>query len=127
MGCNRDSGCLKLYSVTYPNLESEINTSISSADGEINEIISELSNLYVPDDYLGNKVQNRLQEICNSFSEDSDKLKTEKNKINSFINTKIEEHRQHYNSWQKAQEIAKQRRMAKLKEDDILSSKDTKL
>lgn len=104
MGCNRDDGCLNIARNTYPNLLSGIDNSTLFINNQINDVIEELNSLIIPNDYLGNKVKEKLDEINENLNNDVSELNTFKNNINSFIEKKIKEHEKHYIDWQNMQE-----------------------
>ena len=89
MSCNKDSGCKELYSVTYPNLRSNINNGFNEVSKDASEVEKEIKKLYIPDDYLGNKLQTKIDEL----------LSTEQSNVNTHIDEKIEEHQNHYNDY----------------------------
>lgn len=101
MSCNRDSGCLNIARSIYPGLKGEINSSISSVNNQVDGIIGNLSSLAIPDDYLGNKVKSKLEEICTGFETDKSELNSAKANVNAFIDSKIKEHYGHYYEWQR--------------------------
>ena len=103
MSCNRDSGCLNIARSIYPGLKGEIDSSISNVNNQVEEILGELSSLTIPEDYLGNKVKMKLDEICSGFETDKSELSAAKANINAFIDGKIQEHYSHYNEWQRLQ------------------------
>ena len=102
MGCNRNYGCQKLANTVYPNLKTEVGKDITKAKSEIEEIVNTLKGLSIPEDYLGEKISTRLNEICSDFNSDAGELDSTKASINSFIDTKIVEHNIHYQKWQSA-------------------------
>ena len=109
MGCNKDSGCLTIANSTYPGLQSTINSSIKTITTGLTEITSELNTLTIPEDYLGKKVKRELESICSSLSSDQSNIVATSGNIGRFIGTKVEEHRNHYNSWKRAQEELKKK------------------
>ena len=108
MGCNKDSGCLKIANNTYPGLKSEIDGSMTSIKGQLESIVDELNGLTIPDDYLGSKVKAQISSICGNFSSDMDSITAEKNSIDIFIGKKIIEHQKHYNAWKFQQQQMQQ-------------------
>lgn len=106
MGCSRDSGCSKIAKVTYPKLREQVNNSIKSVNSELTNTVDTLANLAIPEDYLGIKVQEKVDEIIGLFNTDVTDLNTAKKSINTFIDEKISEHESHYQSWLEAQEEA---------------------
>ena len=114
MGCNKDSGCLTIANSTYPGLQEEINGGVNTITSSIDEITSELNALTIPEDYLGKKVKRELESICSNLSNDQSNIVATSGNIGRFIGTKVEEHRNHYNSWKRAQEELKK----KQKEED---------
>ena len=121
MGCSKDSNCLNLYSKVYPSAKDTIDSSINTIKGELSDIETTLSELIVPDDYLGTKVQEQLAEICASFEEDESSIASLESGINTFVNSKIQEHKQHYANWKKIQDSI----MAKKKEENIAKGNQT--
>lgn len=107
MRCNRDSGCYTIAKSTYPKLQGEANGAISSAQSDINSIIDSLGGLTIPNDYLGNKVKKKIDEIDKAFSSNVNELSTIKGKLDTFVTAKIKEHENHYNAWKKQEEERK--------------------
>lgn len=107
MSCNRDRGCLNIAKSIYPGLREEINSSISNVYNQVDDIIGELSSLVIPEDYLGSKVQTKLDEIYSEFESDKTELDSAKADVNEFIDNKIQEHYSHYYEWQRNQELLK--------------------
>lgn len=104
MGCSRDSNCLKISKIVYPSLEGDIDASTSNINNQIEAIIDSLSALYIPDDYLGNKVKENLSEICEGLTSDRESIDSFSSSIDNFISQKINEHEGHYNAWKQAQQ-----------------------
>ena len=120
MGCNKDEGCLNIANNVYPGLQGEINGSISSITNNVNEIISGLSGLSIPDDYLGEKVKSQVDSICGSLTSDVGEISSLSGSINNFVGSKIEEHQEHYRNWLAQQEWQKKNALkAKQKETTI--------
>ena len=104
MSCNRDDGCLKIAESTYPSLQSEINTSVNSINTELSDVVSSLQSLTIPDDYLGEKVKDRITSITASLGDDQSSVDAINSELDSFISEKITEHTEHYNEWLQEQE-----------------------
>ena len=113
-GQGRTSGCEEIYKIIYPTLVSEIDSSMATVNLNLNNIVSTLSGLKVPDDYLGQKVQSQINNLCNTFSEDTASVSAEKGLIDSFVSGKIELHRRHH-----AQYLAMLEEQKKEKEESI--------
>ena len=107
MACNKDFECLRISNAIYPNLKNDINGSVNMVTNNISETVSILETLYIPEDYLGNKVKNQIQVICGNLDEDISNINMFNSNINEFINEKIIEHKRHYNTWKLAQEKKK--------------------
>ena len=99
MSCNKDSGCKELYSVTYPNLRSNINNGFNEVSKDASEVEKEINKLYIPDDYLGNKLQTKIDELLLNLNTNLELLSTEQSNVNTHIDEKIEEHQNHYNDY----------------------------
>lgn len=130
MACGKNEECLNIANNIYPNLQSEINSSINTITSSVNEIISGLSSLTIPDDYLGTKVKSRIITICSNLSSDIGEISSINGSINSFVSEKIKEHQKHYEEWKKEQErILEKKRRAKLEnqkqeKDNLLKNKE---
>ena len=109
MGCNRDSGCYTLAKSTYPKLQSDANGAITAAKNDINSVIQNLQGVYVPGDYLGNKVKVKIDELCKGFDGNISELSTISGGINTFVSGKITEHENHYNDWKRREEEKKKK------------------
>ncbi len=96
MACSRDSGCLTIAKRIYPELQSKINNSTNTVKTGMNEIIEVLDELFIPQDYLGTRVKEKIDEICEDLGNDVN--------INDFIVSKIKEHKKHYELWHEKQE-----------------------
>lgn len=103
MACGKNQGCLNITNNVYPGLQVEINSSINNITTNINEIVSELGSLVIPEDYLGTKVTEELDEICSNLSNDVLEVNSVGRSINNFISLKKEEHQKHYRQWQEEQ------------------------
>lgn len=103
MSCNRDSNCLNIAN-DYVTKKSSINSSLNSMKTNIETVGTSLNNIESPSDYLGNKVKEKIEIISSNLSNSVDNITSFNNNINTFINNKEIEHRNHYNSWKKAQE-----------------------
>lgn len=104
MGCNRDNKCFNLYTRVYPSAKESIDGSINTIKGELSDITTALEELYIPDDYLGSKVEAQLEKICLNLKNDEALLTVLGGGINSFVNSKIQEHKQHYTNWKRIQD-----------------------
>jgi len=113
MGCNRDNNCLKIAKDTYPSLQSDIDNSVSNINNQIDATIESLSNLYIPDDYLGNKVKDKIKEICDELTTDEENVKSFSSNVNNHIKQKISEHQTHYDRWKEKE----QKRLEEKKEN----------
>ena len=119
MACGKDQGCLRIANSTYPGLQAEINGSINTITNNINEIMSVLNSLSIPDDYLGSKVKTRVNSICSSLSSDEGEVSSISGNINSFVSSKIKEHQEHYNMWKTEQQRKLQAKKEKEKETKV--------
>jgi len=108
MGCNRDSNCYTIARKVYPELKTDISDSIDKTSVELNEIVDELNTLKIPEDYLGEKVKEKIDEMKDYFTSDISDLKLFDNAIERFINEKINEHEEHYQNWKITQEKKKE-------------------
>ena len=115
MACGKNAGCLRIATSVYPGLQGEINSSISKISSSINEIISGLNGLSIPDDYLGAKVKSRVSAICSSLGSDASEVSALGGKINGFVGNKIQEHNEHYRTWK----IEQQRRLQAQRKKEI--------
>ena len=104
MACNRDSNCYTIYSKEYPEAKTAIDNSLNTIDAELTSIEEKLTELEIPEDYLGEKVKREIEEILSQFADDQESLKDTKNKIDSFISTQIGVHKSHYERWKTEQE-----------------------
>lgn len=107
MGCNRDYNCYSIAKDVYPNLKKDIDESIKKTSTGINDIVDELSILTIPEDYLGTKVKEKVDEMKEFYSEDISELGSFNKAIDNFINEKIREHQGHYQEWKRQQELKK--------------------
>ena len=103
MGCNRDSYCNTIAN-NYASKKESINSDLTSVKSDINNICELLNSFVVPNDYVGGKVKEKLESISKNFESNSDNVTSFNSEINTFINSKIEEHHNHYQSWKLAQE-----------------------
>ena len=99
MSCNQDEGCKNIYSVIYPSYKSSIDSSIDELSNSVLEVSNVLKELYIPDDYLGNKIQTKIDELYKKFNSSIEELSTEKANIDTFIDDKVIVHKYHYNTW----------------------------
>lgn len=119
MACNRDEGCYNIYTNIYPNAQESIDGSIGNIKSEITEISTTLGELVIPEDYLGEKVKRKVEEIQTFLEKDLSDLDTEKTAIDGFIEKQIAIHKKHYDD--KMYEIAQAKaKMAKAKEETDL-------
>lgn len=105
MGCNRDSGCYRIANETYPRLKENIDASIQTINNRLTDDITTLDGLVIPEDYLGVKVKEKLEEITSLFASDIDDLTKTKTNLDTFISEKIKEHKNHYDSWKSVQDL----------------------
>lgn len=115
MGCNRDSGCLKLAKSVYPSLQESVSSSVNNINNQIEELLGTLSNLYIPEDYLGNKVKEELTEICEGLEGVKGNVDSFSGSIDTFISQRINEHQIHYNNWRQSQ----QKRLDNLNNEEV--------
>ncbi len=99
MGCNRNRDCKEIYETTYPTLRGYVNSGIDSINKYASETVTRLQGLYIPDDYLGNKLKDKIEELNTKLNTDLDSLSSGKDSVDSFVDRMIEEHRQHYKDW----------------------------
>ena len=109
MGCNKNEGCKYIYSNEYPTEKSSIDSAIDEVTTQISETSTTLKELFIPDDYLGNKLKTKLEKLCLDLDTDNNNLLLEKGNIDTFINEKIEEHHRHYDDWVRNQELLRQK------------------
>ena len=117
MACSKDQGCLTIANSIYPGLQSEINSSIKTITTALSDITSELSTLTIPEDYLGKKVKEELESITNNLNSDQSNVVATSGNIGMFIGKKVEEHRNHYNAWKKAQDELKKKQTEEEKDN----------
>ncbi len=113
MSCNRDSNCNSIAN-NYVSRKDSINSDLSSIKENINSIGESINHFTIPDDYIGNKVQEKLKTIFFELESNRDNLISFNGEVNSFIDSKVVEHRNHYQSWKKLQEELK-----KVGDDDV--------
>jgi hypothetical protein len=106
VSCNRDSNCLNIAN-TYSSSKGSINTNLNSVKTSISEIDTKLKSFNVPNDYIGNKVLEKINSISSDLSTSSSNVDSFKQSVNTFINQKEQEHRNHYQAWKKKQEELK--------------------
>ena len=99
MACGYNANCWRIANSIYPSLKDEISGSINATNKDINGIVDELSSLQIPDDYLGEKVKSKIEDICLNLNNDSKDIKAINGNIDGFIESKILEHQGHYNDW----------------------------
>lgn len=109
MACSKNQDCLRIATDIYPGLQGEIDGSIQTIVSSLNDITGELSTLTVPGDYLGNKVREKLETIISSLDSDKSNVEAAKGNIDTFIGEKVEEHLEHYDSWEREQEELKKK------------------
>lgn len=108
--------CKEIVDVIYPEKRGEIMSAIGSVMTDLSDIGSELGKLTVPNDYLGQKVVERLGKISESFGQNANSsVESLKGTIESYIEGKIEMHKGHCASWQKAKDLYE----ANLNSDDV--------
>lgn len=117
MACSKDQGCLTIANSIYPGLQSEINSSVKTITTGLNEITTELNTLTIPDDYLGEKVKKELESITSNLNNDQSNIVATSGNIGMFIGRKVEEHRNHYNAWKKAQDELKKKQAEEEKDN----------
>ena len=103
MSCLKNEQCNKLATTTYPNFKESINTNISNINQELNEVATTLNGFDVPTDHLGNKVIEVLDNINNEILKEKDFFSNQQLSVNNFIDSKINEHKQHYKEWKELQ------------------------
>ena len=96
MECHKNAGCFRIYHDIYPTAKESINSSINKIIESITDIESTLSELYVPDDYLGEKVKREIGKINECFDSDKKSINKAYDSIKSDIDTYINVHKQHY-------------------------------
>jgi hypothetical protein len=104
MGCNKDYDCLKLANETYPSLQSEIFSSLSTVSSQINGIGSKLMGLSIPNDSLGERIKSRIGDICSYLNNDNEIIDNLINSVNKFVDEKEIEHKDHYDKWKAQQQ-----------------------
>lgn len=109
MACNRNQTCLSLAN-KYPPLQGEIASAISSIQSKVEEIIGALDGVSIPNDYLGAKVKSSINSISSSLNSDISKLATAGKQINSFAESKMKEHKKHYEAWKFEQQWRMQKK-----------------
>lgn len=103
MSCNRDSNC-NVIANNYVSRKDSINSDLSSIKENINSISDTINHFTIPSDYIGNKVQEKLKTIFLELESNSNNITSFKSDVNSFIDSKVTEHRNHYQTWKKLQE-----------------------
>jgi hypothetical protein len=103
MSCNRDSNCNSIAN-NYVSRKDSINSDLNSLSENINTIGESINNFEIPNDYIGNKVQEKLKNISLDLESNSNNITSFKSEVNSFVDSKVLEHRNHYQAWKKAQE-----------------------
>ena len=100
MSCNHDQRCLDIANEYGPK-KGQINADLNNVSESISTINTKLKSFSVPEDYIGNKVIEKINSISNRLIASSDNVDSFKNSVDSFIDNKEQEHRSHYNAWKK--------------------------
>ena len=100
--CNGEN-CLSIAN-DYINKKSSLNSSLNSMKENITNASDTLNSLSVPEDYIGNKVKQKLESIHNELVADAEIVGNFNKEISGFVDQKVTEHRNHYHNWRMAQE-----------------------
>lgn len=107
MACNHDSGCNSLANIKYPAKKTKLVGELNKISTDLDTILGEINgiNAIVPDDYVGQKVKEKISKgLLKDIENVSNDVEEEKTKIETFISGKIEEHQGHYREWKRKQE-----------------------
>ena len=107
MACNHDSGCNSLANIKYPAKKTKLVGELNKISADLDTILGEINgiNAIVPDDYVGQKVKEKISKgLLKDIENVSNDVEEEKTKIETFISGKIEEHQGHYREWKRKQE-----------------------
>lgn len=99
MSCNKDEDCYRIYIKEYPSYLGTIDPAIRSIKTQIEEVETSLTGLSLPDDYLGNKIKDKLDILISDIDSDKSSISAETTAIRSHIITKRAEHKEHYEEW----------------------------
>ena len=106
MSCNRDSNC-KVIANNYHLAKQELKSDFASIKNKLNDINDKLTTLNIPDDYLGNKVHEKLEILSECFQSDESMTSNEENSVMNFATSMQNEHDSHYNKWYQSQKLKK--------------------
>ena len=122
--CNGSSEtCETIANVTYPKLIEKIDESLDSISGDIKKISGDLSDLSVPDDYLGAKVRRELDKLIKNFDEDLALSTKEKGSVDSYVSKRIAEHKKHRADWLRRQRELLAEKLKESKEKETYDPK----
>ena len=103
MSCNRNEKC-RVIANNYNSRKNSIDSNCSNMKNNVSMISRSLNFFDIPDDYIGNKVKSKIEEITKNLKSSSDGIDAFKQNIDSFIDEKESEHNNHYWSWKKKQD-----------------------
>ena len=98
MACNRDRNCRNIAN-NYRHAKEELQRGFSTLKNSVSDISEELSELVVPNDYLGGKITEKLSKINLDFQDDINSIQSVESAVIAFASNKQNEHQRHYVDW----------------------------
>ncbi|MBQ9853876.1 MAG: hypothetical protein IJO57_02455 [Bacilli bacterium] len=105
MACLKNRDCLDLANNVYPQHKISINNNLDGVISKLEEVKNQFSDFDIPSDYLGSKVLEELNEISDIITGKIGEISIAKQSVDSFIDSKIYEHKMHYNDWYHKQQL----------------------
>ena len=106
MSCNKNYECRKIAK-NYQTISSDIANKFSKVQGQISDIDDKLSKQIIPNDYLGEKISDKLKKIKENCDSNLGVIERIKGSMISFVDNKAKEHQKHYENWLSVQEKKK--------------------
>lgn len=98
MSCNKDENCRNIANY-YQNISKNVKNSYVKIYGEIGEVAEKLSMQVIPEDYLGEKIKDKLEKLKLVYEENIEIMSITEKQMMSFIDEKRIEHKKHFNEW----------------------------
>lgn len=104
MKCSMNESCKRLSNDVLPNTKTTVNNDFNEINESIENIEIDLKGLEIPNDYIGNKLNTKLEELYESLDLNINDNTNVINDFNNYIDNEIKVHNNHYETWKKKEE-----------------------
>ncbi len=104
MKCSMNESCKRLSNDILPNAKTSVNNDFNEVNESILKIETDLKELEIPNDYIGNKLNTKLEELYESLETNISDNTDVVSDFNNYIEKEITIHNNHYENWKKKQE-----------------------